>query len=323
MNWPGHLPSGTERENINLIDAAFPGRPVPESSRYYIFAFTRMLNLLKEPLVHFLLLGLLLFGLQYYFGNQRMEDDELIVINDDQLMQLKNNWITKWGRPPTAQELDGLVEDLIREEIFYREAERIGLGKNDIIVRRRLVQKLTFLYEAEAGELSKQMIRSYYEKHRDNYQTDEIFSFKQIYFNPDQRDTPELDAATLLSKLQAPEVVLNYQGDSGLLASVVEAQTHARVSAEFGTDFADQLRNLPLHSWQGPLHSSLGVHLVYLDKRSGRTALEFEESRPFIIDDLIDKEREKAVNRAYMRIKDNYRVERSTEPEKPETIDSE
>jgi hypothetical protein len=149
--------------------------------------------LMKEPLLHFLLAGAALFG-AYAWINRDAENPtagkaQQVHIRAGDVAWLAENWTTQWRRPPTQEELRGLIADYLNEQVLAREARALGLEDNDVIVRRRLAQKLTFLIEdtLRRAEPSETELQRYYETHAQRFRRDARISLRHIYFSPQRR----------------------------------------------------------------------------------------------------------------------------------------
>ena len=165
------------------------------------------MNFLREPLVQFFFIGMCIYGAYALYGTpEEGLVSNTVVVDAERIGVFKTAWQQRWNRPPTEQELNGLINQFIREDILYREAVAMGLGKDDPITRRRMAQKLEFLTkdiaslkEPEAGELEK-----FFEDNREQYKTPDLITFSQVFFDPDTRENATLDdAAEVLAQLQA------------------------------------------------------------------------------------------------------------------------
>ncbi|HEX9155689.1 MAG TPA: peptidylprolyl isomerase, partial [Nitrospira sp.] len=227
-----------------------------------------MKRLVREPLIHFLLIGAVLFAAYGYMqrGRGGVESSKQIQLSVDDLAQLVLLFRAQWQRQPTAQELSQLVENKVQEEILYREGLAMGLDKDDTIVKRRMAQKLQFLAEdvAAAREPTTAELRNWFEKHSAMFALPPRLSFRHLYFSPDRRGAHARDdAAKALAKLTGqPE-------DSNLAASLADPfmfQDYYRDRApdylgkEFGPQFAQAVAKLAPGSWQGPIESGFGWH---------------------------------------------------------------
>jgi hypothetical protein len=228
---------------------------------------------LREPLVHFLVIGLLLFVVFALVGEDRRAAGNRIEITDADIDQLVAIFRKQWQRPPDPQELQGLIDSRIREEVLYREALAMGLDKDDTIVRRRLAQKVEFLMGDVSGvtEPDDATLQAYYEKHAERYREPPRLGFTQIYFSTDRRgEQAATDANALLARLRATRTgpgQLADEGDPIMLPRVyVDARTDG-IARDFGGTFAEEISGLQAKQWQGPVVSGYGLHLVYIDSR--------------------------------------------------------
>ena len=140
---------------------------------------------LKEPLVHFLLIGALIFG-AYSLTNEEgpSRDGNRIVVSAGDIERLSANWSKKWNRSPTEAELNGLIESYIKEEVYYREALALGLDQDDTVLRRRLMQKMEFLSNdlADLNSPDETTLNDYLIEHKDKYELPARISFTHVFF---------------------------------------------------------------------------------------------------------------------------------------------
>ena len=242
-----------------------------------------MPNILKEPLLHFLLIGAALFFVFDLVSDRTSGDaDKHIIVSAGRIEQLENIFTRTWQRPPTAEELRALIDDFVLEEIYYRQAVAMGIDRGDTVIRRRLRQKFEFLTDdmAAASLPSDEELASYLAANPDAFMTDTTYAFEQVYISPDR---PSIDqeayVAEKLSALRAGKVV---EGDSGLLPSFFDATPSRVVNSTFGSGFSDNLDLLPSGQWQGPIESGLGLHLIRLETRVEGTLPDLAEIRPIV-----------------------------------------
>jgi parvulin-like peptidyl-prolyl isomerase len=224
---------------------------------------------LREPLLHFLLIGAALFILYGLQNDQPVNDDNRIIISEANIDRLLTLWEKKWQRLPSQSELDGMIEAQIREEVLYRESLAMGLDQNDSIVRRRLAQKVEFIFSDLASQVepSDSELAQYLAAHADKFEVPARISFQQIYLNSDKRGAHvQSDAKNLLDKLTQPDssVDIVAAGDPFMFGQQHENLTVHGVSRLFGKDFANKLFSLQAGSWQGPVQSGYGLHLVQI-----------------------------------------------------------
>ncbi len=225
---------------------------------------------LREPWVHFLILGFALFALSTVLSDRGADDaSQRIDVTSAEVEWLTRNWEARWQRPPTETELRGLVDDYIRQEVLYRGALTMGLDRDDEVIRRRMVQKIEFLTEdlAAQAQPTEAALQSYYQENLDKYRLPERRSFAHIYFNVDQRgNAAAVEAAgqTRAQLLATPSASMRYAelGDRFMLQHDYVAQSEAEVARQFGQRFAAALFDVEPMEWQGPIVSGYGLHLV-------------------------------------------------------------
>lgn len=257
---------------------------------------------LRDPLVAFLVAGAGIFILTDWLG----EDDipyRVEVLPQD-IQRLSDQWSMQMRRPPTNQELDGLIAQFIKEEIYYREAQRLGLDRNDTIVRRRMVQKLTFLTEdiATATPLDEAQLEEYYNTHLDDYRLPERVSFRHRYFSSDRRANAQQDAKAALDRDDSA-------GDPFMLQREYALRSEREVRDLFGSNFASKIIALKSsEDWQGPIQSAYGWHIVRITDRAPASVEPFERVRSMVLSDAQQAQRN-AANEAYFEdLKARYEV---------------
>ncbi len=236
-------------------------------------------SLLKEPLLHFFLLGAALFGVYAWVNPQAFDDESQIVIGQGDISSLIAKFERTWNRAPTDQELQGLIRDFTIEEVFYREALAMGMDKNDSLIRRRLHQKMAFIASdtAAAVRADDAELQRYLDAHPEKFQRDATYSFEHVYLRV------EPDAERMQAKLSAVVNALENgqpaQSESTLLPPRFDQVTAFQVDRVLGAGFADTLATLPLESWQGPVDSGLGLHFVFVESVVPGEVPSLEEAR--------------------------------------------
>jgi hypothetical protein len=278
----------------------------------------------KEPLVHFLLLGALLFAVNGAVSERDSGGVERVDITRQQIEWLSSTWARQWRRPPTASELEGLIDAHIREEILYREALAMGLDSDDTIVRRRMVQKLEFLTEdlVDQIEPSEEQLVEHFEGHAEVYQDPELRSFTHIFFSTDERGGEATAAANgVLEELRAaadPPERAPQLGDRFMMQHDYPHRTEAEVARHMGTEFARGLFEVSPGGWEGPLNSGYGVHLVRVATVQEARLPEFSEVREKVRDEVMRLQREETNEAFYQALKSRYEiVVENNEPESP------
>lgn len=227
--------------------------------------------LLREPLVHFLIAGFLVFLLSLWRGGGVDAESRTIHITEDKVARLSASWEQIWRRPPTQSEIDGLIRDYIKEEVYYREAKRLGLDEDDTVIRRRLRSKMEFLATAqiENAQADDQTLQRWLDRHPERFATDIIYDVDQIYLGEDAQD-----ASTILKNI-ASGADWREQGKAISLPRALEKSSASDIARQFGDSFAQALSAAPLDRWAGPVESGFGDHLVRVRARkaSGKPTL--------------------------------------------------
>lgn len=271
----------------------------------------RPVRWLREPLVHFLIAGLLVFGVYAVRGAAVDIGDRKIIVSAADSERLAATWTQTWQRPPSATELGGMIDDYVKEEIYYREALRLGLDRGDPIVRRRLRSKMEFLAAAEIESVvpSDAELQAVLDASPKRYAADPIFTFDQVYISLTPKGEDASDrAAVLLRKLRAGAEA-GKLGDTISLPRTMANASRTEIARQFGDAFADALKPLPIGDWAGPLVSGFGLHLVRLRSVAapGRPAL--ADVRRAVENDWRNATREKRQSDAYKVLRDGYSVE--------------
>ncbi|NEO42404.1 MAG: peptidyl-prolyl cis-trans isomerase [Moorea sp. SIOASIH] len=274
-----------------------------------------LIRILREPLLHFLVLGALLFGLYFWVAGPSITSDspKHIDISAGTIEFLKTTWQRQWGREPLPQELESLVDNYVRDEVLYQEALALGLDQNDTIVRRRVIQKMQFLTEdvSPVREPSDEELQAYLGEHAERYTIPGKFSFAQIYFSRDmRRDRTDAEAQDFLNQLQANPNLERFQqlGDRSMLPITYTLASAETLTNTFGGTFAQEMAGVTETGWQGPLHSAYGSHLVYVsDIQPGHVATLAEVRRDARRDWMRDQ-RQQLDEQFYEQLRDRYTV---------------
>ena len=249
------------------------------------------MKFLKEPLLHFLVIGAVLFVV-YSSMNESEEEAESgqrIVVTSGRVEQLAGIFAKTWQRPPTKEELQGLIDDFVLEEAYYRQAIEMGLDRDDTIIRRRLRQKMEFLTDDTASliEPTDEELATYLAEHEDSFRESGTYTFQQVYFNPEKHgDDPETYVSEQLRFLRSKEPRTgsgNIEiGDVSLLPTSFQKATGRVVDGTFGRGFSLKLDKLEIGQWQGPVRSGLGFHLIRMDSITKGRLPELSEIRPIV-----------------------------------------
>jgi parvulin-like peptidyl-prolyl isomerase len=273
------------------------------------------LKWLREPLLHFLLIGAAIYLLYGAFAETAPEEtDKIIVVSAAEVEWMQSSWQKRWNRPPTPEEFDGLIQQYIRETVLYREALTMGLNKHDQVIRRRLAQKLEFLAKdlvALTPPTDEELV-AYFDAHKNRYQEPALYTFTQIFFDPDKRgDTTLEDAkaikATLIARGDAIEDA-GALGDAFMLQSYYPEKDPLEIQKLFGTGFTESLMDLAPGRWHGPVLSGYGTHLVYVSSIHEPSPPVFAEVREQVVQEWTSERSEELNEQFYTSLRDSYTI---------------
>lgn len=253
-----------------------------------------IVRLIREPLVHFLLLAGLIFA-AYGLLSGKVETEESIDVTSAKIEQMAAIFARTWQRPPTADELKGLIDDHVKEEIYVREAIRLGIDQNDTVIRRRLRLKMEFLNDAaaEATPPSEAELAAYLAAHPEKFKTAPRIAFEQVYVDAGKRGAAaQADAAALLVSLRKEAAFASGAGDTTLLPPSMPLTDRRGIAQLFGDDFAAAVAVLPPDDWQGPVASGFGLHLVKVTGRADGGLPALAEIRPQVEREWLNDRRE-------------------------------
>lgn len=277
---------------------------------------SRLGNWLREPLAHFIAIGFALF-LVFDVGG-RGGSGMRIVVSSARIQALAAAFAKTRQRPPTRVELEGLIEEYVREELATREAIALGIDADDTIIRRRLRQKLEFLIEdsADTSPPSDAELGDWLAAHSEAYRVEDRVAFEQVYLSRERRgDALMSDVERLLASLNAAsparplEAEPSQAGDSIMLPRYVALSSQSGIAREFGDAFAAAVVGLEPGAWVGPVASAYGVHVVRVTKKEPGYVPPLEEVRPIVERDLFGQRRRVHVDAFYARLRERYRVE--------------
>ena len=275
---------------------------------------TSLSRLIREPLLHFLVLGACLFVLFYQTADPvDIAQPNRIAVTKADVDRLTAQWQRQWRRPPTDRELEGLVDAYVREEILYREALALGLDQDDVIVRRRLGQKLEFLFKdlAEQSDPEDAELERFLAENAERYTLPGRLSFTHVYFNSDKRGAAaEKDARKALALLNggAQDADPAGLGDRFLYQYRFDEQSPSQVARIFGSAFSDRITALDVGEWRGPIASGYGIHLVRVSERTEPRQPALAEVRDKVRWDVIAERREEIDSAFYEDLRERYEV---------------
>ena len=255
-----------------------------------------MKRLIREPFLHFLLLGALIF-IAHRFLSKRIDDGPgRIVITQGQITSMVIGFSRTWQRPPTREELEGLIRDRVREEVYSREAIAMGFDRDDPIIRRRLQQKLAFVTDdvAAVAEPTNAELADYLKTHAASFGVDRRVTFSQVYLDPNRRgERLAGNANELLTQLrqQDRDTDLSSLGDPFLLEHRFLATPDMEIAKQFGEKFVTKLGDVPVGQWFGPVESGYGMHLVFVEERTAGRLPELAEVRDAVSRDWTNERR--------------------------------
>lgn len=287
-------------------------------------------RLLREPLVHFLVAGAILFALFSWIQGPGAEaEDETTIAVDRATLLTYLQYRANAFEPQafnaildamTEQERQALIDAYVEEEILYREAAALNLDDSDYVIRQRMIQKARFLIGdiALAGEgIDEEALREYYLTHRAAYMAQPSVTFTHVFFDPDRRGgmaEAEADAAAVKARLQAAGAGFNDAGAEGdrfpFLKNYVE-RTFDYVASHFGEEFAAELAPLEASEteWRGPYRSAYGLHLVMLTRRTEASLPPLDAVRDQVEQDFLRERSDASVKEMIASLKDRYRVQ--------------
>ncbi|CAI8806911.1 peptidyl-prolyl cis-trans isomerase [Pseudomonas sp. IT-P294] len=271
--------------------------------------FSLIARCLREPLLHFLIAGFALFVL--YGGLHRStvnQDPQRIEITPDAIQRIKISWLARWQRPPSDQQLQGLLDEYVKEEILYREALKLGLDKDDTIIRRRLAQKMDFLAEDVAAlrDPAPGVLQAWYSAHQQYYAPPPLVTFHHLFFASDKRGTnAQAQAQAVLATLTDKN---SAEGDTFVFKNAYAEQSQDQVAKDFGSKFAITVFQQSLGRWVGPIESGFGWHLVWIDALAKPTAPPFESVAQRVKSDWLSEQRTESKRANFAALKARYEV---------------
>ncbi len=267
-------------------------------------------RLVREPLVHFVLLGALIF-IGYSLVATHSPSPQNIVITEGEINSILTGFVSMRQRQPTQEEMEGLIRERVRQEVYRREAVALGLDKDDIIIERRLQQKMEFIVQDNIEETNPadSVLQAFLTTHADQFKTEPQFTFNQVFLDPEKRgNSIKKDAIQILEQLNRDGVNFQKAGDPTLLpAKILNART-TEISNQFGNEFANQLAHLTKGAWQGPVQSTYGLHLVQITEYFESHVPALDEVREVVSREWNNARIREANERFYQELLKNYIV---------------
>lgn len=274
--------------------------------------------LLREPLLHFLVLGAALFVLYSVVNKKDADAPAKIVISESRIATLAERFARTWRRPPTQGELQDLIEDDVRDEVFYREGRAAGLDRDDFVIRRRVRQKMEFLAEDIAStEPGEEQVAAYLASNPERFRTEDRLTFHHVFLSATRRggalesDARQIAATLVHTNATAEAATI---GDQFLLGETFRQMPHSDVVRTFGEGFAGQLAVADPGRWQGPVSSSFGVHFIFVDERTRGSLPPLDTVREAVQREWLNARRVEAEHKLYRTLRDRYQVVVETPP---------
>ena len=272
-----------------------------------------MNKLIKDPLLHFLLIGALLFLVFELIKSPVGNQENRIVITRGDIDALQANFARTWQRPPTENEISGLIKEKVRDEIAYREAVAMGLDQGDSVIRRRLRMKMELIVEDVAGLSSPtdEDLEAYLVEHRESFHQQPQVSFMHVYLNSDKRGARvEDDARQILAKVSAAGVDADPEAysDPNMLPKKLPLYYINDIGRLFGVDFSRQILEVKPGGWTGPVWSSYGLHLVYVWERIEGRDPKLDEVRKEVEREWSAKRRKEFKEETYNKLRERYTI---------------
>jgi len=270
-------------------------------------------KIFREPVFHFILIGTILFAV--YSPEEINKNQNEILITTERLNQLKKNFEKKWRRFPGERELALLIDEFIKEEIFYREGLALGLAEDDTIIRRRVAQKYQFLIEDLNASKNPSLkdLKNYFIKNHKIFLIPEKRAFTQVYFSKDKRGKNTFREAKAILKKGDPT---NF-GDITSLPKIYSLGDKSDVARELGDGFAKSLFGLKSNSWQGPIESSFGFHLVRINEIQPERTPNFSQVADRVKQDFMDQHRCLENKKTIKKIRSRYLVKLNNDNQFP------
>jgi hypothetical protein len=266
-------------------------------------------NLLSEPLAHFFVLGLALFVLYAVVNDDSGRSAEEIVVDQGRLSGLVANFEKTWQRPPTADELQNMIDTWVREEILYREGIAIGFDLDDPVIRRRVAQKMTFVADGMVpNSPSDEELEVWLAANVSDYEIPAVYTLQQVYIDP-QRHSDDLDvfAKSIQASLDNGADAKSL-GDSTLLPAEMTSSSSVELARVFGAEFVSALTEMSVGDWQGPVRSGYGLHFVRIDEHIAAREPVLDEVRAAVVRDVLSDKSQKISEAFYAALSERYTV---------------
>jgi hypothetical protein len=273
------------------------------------------MKLLREPLLHFLVIGAALFGVFHLAGAGDEPAPGEIIVGAGQIASMEAIFRRTWQRPPTAKEMEALVGDYIRDEVLYREGVAMGLDEDDAVIRRRIRQKMEFVADLVAdAEPTDAELKAFVADHPAWFRAEPRFSFSQVYFQAGS-DGAELER--LLQALNAGTADASEAGSPFMAGFDFRDVRRSEVAQTFGESFAVWIEGSGSSRWEGPVPSAYGAHLVRVSERVDARERPFEEVREAARREWLHARKVAANDALYERLRSRYVIKVEDAPKQP------
>jgi hypothetical protein len=271
-----------------------------------------IVRLLREPLLQFFALGAMLFALYGLAGKRSAEAPEKIVVSASRVANLGDGFARTWRRLPNEQELQGLIEDYIRDEVFYREGRAAGLDRDDVIIRRRVRQKMEFLADdMSVPEPSDEQLAAYLASNPERFRAEDQLTFHQVFLSATRRantiDSDSKQIASILARADGA-VDATVLGDPFLLGEEFRNVSPSKVTSIFGESFAKQISVMEKGRWQGPISSGFGQHFVFISEWVSGNLPPLDAVRPVVHREWANARRLEAEQKLYASLRNRYEI---------------
>src|SRR4051794_6866891 len=271
-----------------------------------------IVRLLREPLLQFLALGAMLFALHGLVEKRSADAPEKIVVSASRIANLGDGFVRTWRRPPSAQELQGLIEDYVRDEVFYREGRAAGLDRDDVIIRHRVRQKMEFLAEdMSVPESNDEQLVTYLASNPERFRAEDQITFHQVFLSAARRaNTIESDSKQVASVLARADAAVDATllGDPFLLGEEFRGFSPSKVTSIFGEDFSKRIAAMETGHWQGPVSSGFGQHFVFITERVFGALPSLDAVRPAVRREWANARRLEAEQKLYASLRGRYEI---------------
>jgi hypothetical protein len=254
----------------------------------------------------------MLFALYGFVGKRSTEAPEKIVVSASRIANLGDGFARTWRRAPSEQELRSLIEDYIRDEVFYREGRAAGLDRDDAVIRRRVRQKMEFLVEdMSVLEPNDAQLAAYLDSNPERFRAEDHLTFRQVFLSATRRpNTIDSDSKQVASILARADTGMDVTalGDPFPLGEEFSGVSPTKVTHLFGENFANQLLGMEKGRWQGPVSSSFGQHFVFISERTSGSLPQLDDIRPAVRREWANARRLEAEQKLYASLRERYEI---------------